>query len=264
MRQYLPPGATIGASGGAAGSTFYLRRVSGSMNRIILPVDASGYTRFYLIPPDLLYFAGLSGQVMLGDVVYIPAVDNTVSWPVYVYTKATPGNPGNPVLKSQLVPASAESTFPVASPIGSVAEISAGLNYIYHAPRSLVDAIQGNANGAFDPSVGLRYLNLRTGSIQRFGRYHVATLGTWTGPTNVLTVSFPDTSFSIKAVWKKGDRITTDVLDGSGNPLIPRGTYVTGTLASPDRIQLSKTLANSATNARLFDADVARVALTAE
>ena len=80
----------------------------------------------------------------------------------------------------------------------------------------------------------------------------------------MVTVTFPDTSFALNQVWKKGDRITTDELDGSGNPIVPRGTYVLGTQTSPDRILLSKTLTTSGTSARLFDADVLRVALTAE
>lgn len=270
LRQYLPPGATVGPKGAAAGSTIHLRKVSGVMNRIILPVDGSGFTRFYLIPPDTLFFTGLPGQIMLGDVVYIPSKDDLGNiWPIYLQAKATAGNPGNPVLKNQLVPSQPEGSFPVKAPIGSVGAIKtvAGSvrNYIFHAPRSLVDAIQG-ASGVVDLDPNffmLRYLTGSTGCIQRFGRYHPATLGTWMAPTNQVTITFPDTSFPFRTVWKRGDRITTDTLSG-GQPIIPPGTYVTNYLTAPDRLVLSKQLTVSGTNVRLFDADVLRVAMTGE
>lgn len=214
------------------------------------------------MPPDVIFFAGLAGQVLEGDVVYIPGIDGGERM---AHRSLREGNSGEPRRSGagQLPIPLPEATTPVSAPIGSVDKIDVGVNYMSHAPRSLVNAIAG-APGTLDTTLGYRYLTGRTGSIRRLGRYHPATTGPWTAPTSTITVTFPDTSFPLKKLWKKGDRITTDVLDGSGNPIIPRGTYVLATATSPDRIQVSKTLVISGTNARLFDADVLRVVMVAE
>lgn len=269
MRQHLPPGAVIAPSGtGDSRDTIHVRHVSGRMNRIPLSTDSAPLKILLVTGTDTVYFLGFVGQVLPGDIVYFATSIDNPGWPdgwgLPVYA---PSNPGDSVGNIAINP---DFAYPNIAPIGCVTRIANGKNYIDCAPRALVNAILASGNAElFGDHERFTYVYA---VIRRFGRYHVATTGNWTSvPTQTIYVTV-DNNYTLRSVWKKGDRISTDLLTGAGTPYIPPGTYVeqvtqNGTFPYAGILTLSKVLQTatpSGVNVRLYDADVFRVALTPE